>query len=145
MRINQTISTALRTCALFSVLTQCAFGAAVPRFAFVANTSDNTVSIFTVNASSGLLRDNGYVLVGTKPVAVTVTPNGEFLYVANSGSSNVSAFSVNLTNGTLTPVTGSPFTSKTGPCALATDPAGKFLYVANKTSGNISAFTINSS
>lgn len=144
MRINQTTSAAFRSCTLFFALSLCAFGAVVPRFAFVANTTDNTVSIYTVNATSGLLRDNGYVLVGTKPVAVTVTPNGQFLYVANSGSSNVSAFSVNLTNGTLTPVTGSPFTSKTGPSAVAVDPAGKFLYVANKTSGNVSAFTINS-
>ena len=123
----------------------CAFGAAVPRFAFVVNTKDSTVSTYTVNATSGLLRDNGYVVVGKKPAGATVTPNGAFLYVANSGSNNVSAFSVNLTNGTLTVVSGSPFAAKTGPTAVATDPAGKFLYVANKTSGDISAYTISSS
>ena len=33
----------------------------VPRFAYVANSNDNTVSIYTVNASTGRLRANGYV------------------------------------------------------------------------------------
>lgn len=61
-----------------------------PRFAFVTNTNDNTISIYTVNATSGLLRNDGYALVGSKPEGVTVTPNGKFLYVTNSGSSNVS-------------------------------------------------------
>jgi hypothetical protein len=51
------------------------FGATTPRFAFVANAGDNTLSIYTVNATPGFLRD----------------PSGAFLYVANSGSSNVSA------------------------------------------------------
>ena len=138
---------ALRLLPVFTIvclLNATAFGAVFPRFAFVANSGDNTISVFTVNSTSGLLRDDGYGLTGTKPVGTAVTPNGAFLYVANSGSSNVSAFSVNAKNGTLTAVTGSPFAAKTGPSALATDPAGKFLYVANKTSGNISAYTINS-
>src|SRR2546428_432385 len=34
---------------------------AVPRFAYVANFSDDTVSMYTVNATSGQLRHNGYV------------------------------------------------------------------------------------
>ena len=36
----------------------------VPRFAYVPNFKDNTVSIYSVNASTGQLRDNGYVLAG---------------------------------------------------------------------------------
>ena len=114
-----------------------------PRYAFVANSNDGTVSVYTVNATSGLLRADGYVSVKSKPVGVAVTPGGQFLYVANSGSGNVSAFSVNTKNGTLTPVTGSPFAAGTTPSAASTDPAGKFLYVANKGSANVSAFRIN--
>jgi 6-phosphogluconolactonase len=113
--------------------------ATTPRFAYVANSKDNTVSIYTVNASSGQLRNNGWALTGSKPVAVRLTPAGKFLYVANSSSANVSAFRVNATNGGLSTVAGSPFAADRGPDALATDPSGKFLYVANKTSGSISA------
>jgi 6-phosphogluconolactonase len=91
------------------------------------------------------LRDDGYVVVGSKPSGVAVTPNGAFLYVADSGAAKVSAFSVNLQNGNLTAVAGSPFAAETGPSAVTTDPSGKFLYVANKTTGNVSAYTINSS
>ena len=118
-------------------------GGVTPRFAFVANASDNTVSVYSVNAASGLLRANGYVSVKSKPLAVTVTPRGQFLYVANSVSKDVSAFTVNTNNGTPTPIMGSPFTAGMTPSALATDPLGKFLYVANKGSGDVSAFKIN--
>lgn len=114
-----------------------------PRFAFVANSNDSTVSVYTVNATSGLLRADGFALVKNKPLGLAVTSGGQFLYVANSGSGNVSAFSVNTRNGTLTPVSGSPFTAGTTPSAVSTDPAGKFLYVANKGSANVSAFKIN--
>ncbi|HLQ26476.1 MAG TPA: hypothetical protein VK138_11435, partial [Acidiferrobacterales bacterium] len=41
------------TCQLFS-----------PRFAYVANQTSNTVSIYTVNATTGQLRPNGYVTAG---------------------------------------------------------------------------------
>jgi hypothetical protein len=108
MQVNQPTSGVFLTLAFLFSLSSCAFSEAVPRFAFVTNANDNTVSIYTVNATSGLLRDDGYALVGSKPAGVTVTPNGKFLYVTNSASSNVSAFSVNLQNGSLTAVTGSP-------------------------------------
>src|SRR5216684_8412808 len=144
MRVTPPTSGVFLALPLLLWLSPSLFGAAVPRFAFVANAKDNTVSIYTVNATSGLLRDDGYVLVGKTPAGAAVTPNGKFLYVVNSGSSNVSAFSVNLQNGSLTAVSGSPFAAKSGPSSVATDPSGKFLYVANKTSGDISAYNINS-
>jgi 6-phosphogluconolactonase (cycloisomerase 2 family) len=114
-----------------------------PRFAFAANSNDGTVSVYTVNATSGLLRADGYALVKSKPLGLAVTPGGQFLYLANSGSGNISAFSVSTKNGMLTEVTGSPFAAGTTPSAVSTDPAGKFLYAANKGSANVSAFKIN--
>src|SRR5262249_5936988 len=68
---------------------------ASPRFAYVPNFIDSTVSIYTVNAISGQMRPSGYVRAGgAEPVSVAVDPLGKFAYVANFGSDNISAFSV---------------------------------------------------
>ena len=56
----------------------------VPRFAYVANNGDGTVSMYTANAVTGQLRHNGYVAAGTGPLSVAVDPSGKFAYVANS-------------------------------------------------------------
>lgn len=127
----------------FSSLSVRAAAATTPRFAFVVNAGDNTVSEYTVNGTSGLLRDNGYGLTGSKPAAAAVTPNGKFLFIANSSSSNVTAYAVTATDGALAVVSGSPFKAGTGPAAAAVTPSGAYLYIANKTSGNISAYSIN--
>jgi hypothetical protein len=62
----------------------------VPRFAYVPNVADNTVSIFTVDASTGQLRDNGYVLAGHGPrpsptplCGVPALPKGEGCFPQN--------------------------------------------------------------
>jgi 6-phosphogluconolactonase (cycloisomerase 2 family) len=116
-----------------------------PRFAYVANISSNTVSVYTVNATTGQLRNNGYVLAGTNPESVTVDPSGRFAYVANSGSNNISAYSINAITGDLTPVTGSPYAAGSNPSYMTVDPSGRFAYVANQTSNNISGFAIDGS
>ena len=68
----------------------------VPRFAYVANYDDNTVSAYTVNPTTGQLRHNGYVAAGINPASVTVDPSGKFAYVANSfdgaGGNSVSTY-----------------------------------------------------
>jgi hypothetical protein len=112
------------------------------RFGYVANSGDNTVSLYTVNATTGQLRHNGYVATGTAPISVTVDPSGKFAYVANATSNNVSAFTINAGNGALTAVAGSPFNAGTSPQSVAVDPSGKFAYVANNGTNNVSAFTI---
>jgi 6-phosphogluconolactonase (cycloisomerase 2 family) len=125
-----------------------------PRFAYVANYYDNTVSIYTVNASTGQLRDNGYVTPGNGPFSVSVDPSGKFAYVANEGSNDVSAYTINASTGALTQITckgtgcnGSNFAAGTSPRSVTVDPSGRFAYVANinfvNVRPNVSAYTIN--
>jgi len=114
----------------------------VPRFAYVPNFADNTVSIYTVNASTGQLRDNGYVLAGHGPGEATLA--GSFLYVSNFTSNNISAYSVNPSTGALEQVAGSPFTAGTGPTSLRVSVNGRFLFVSNYTSNNVWTYKINS-
>ena len=91
----------------------------VPRYAYVANNSDNTVSKYTVNAATGQLRANGYVAAGTRPFSVTVDPSGKYAYVANYTSNNVSAYTLGA-GGALAAVAGSPFAAGTNPASVTT-------------------------
>lgn len=91
----------------------------VPRFAYVANRGDNTVAIYTVNATTGQLRHNGYVASGMSPLSVTVDPSGKFAYVANSGSNDVSAYTINASTGALTSV-GAAAVAGTNPYSVIT-------------------------
>src|SRR6266699_4986708 len=117
-------------------------GGHVPRFAYVTNAGDNTVSIYTVDAVTGQLRARGYVATGTNPQSVAVDPSAKFAYVANGGSSNVSAYSINAATGALTSV-GPAVAAGTFPLWVTVDPHGKFAYVANQNSNDVSAYSIN--
>jgi YVTN family beta-propeller protein len=123
----------------------------VPRFAYVADSSDNSISIFTVNAATGELRSRGYVFVGnlSRPVSLSVAyetvagiVTAKFLYVANAGSNNISAYQINPSNGSMTSV-GSPFPAGRSPSSVTIDPTGRFVYVANSGDNNVFAYTIN--
>jgi len=62
------------------------------RFAFAANFGDSTLSTYTVDANTGVLRSNGYVRTETGPQSVAVAPDNRFVYVASA--SNIAEFSV---------------------------------------------------
>jgi len=126
------------TANISSVTVSCAPN--VPRFAYVANANDNTVSIFSVNASTGQLRHNGYVAAGTNPHSVTVDPSGKFAYVANNGSNNVSAYTIDASTGALTSV--GAVAAGSVPYSVTVAPSGKYVYVASSGSG-VYAFLIN--
>ena len=115
------------------------------RVALVPNQTDDTVSVFLVDATTGQLRPRGYVISGTSPRAIAVHPSGKFFYTINGGSdNNVSAHALSAT-GLVTAVTGSPFSLSpaNGPTAVAVSPNGLFLFVANQTSSDVSVFSIN--
>src|SRR5258708_8269193 len=106
-------------------------GALVPRFAYVANNQDDTVSIFAIRGYR--LQAVGYVYTGagSNPRAVVVTPSQAFLYVAESNA-GIAGYAVNNINGGLTPVPGSPFL--TGSLfSVAMHPSGKFLVAVSGT------------
>ena len=127
----------------FLVLSAWAEASVKSRFAYVANSASNTVSIYTVDVKTGRLRHNGYVLAGSGPASVTVAPSGKFAYVANSLSNNVSAFAINATTGALTAVKGSPFAAGDGPGSVLLARSGKFAYVANRNGNTVSAYTVD--
>jgi 6-phosphogluconolactonase len=112
------------------------------KFAYVANEggfSPTSVSIYTINATSGALTLVGTIAAGGRAVSVTVDPAGKFAYVATE--SDLSIYTINKTTGTLTS-TGTIMTG-TNPVSVALDPTGKFAYVANSGSNDVSMYSIN--
>jgi len=126
-------------------------------YAYVANNGSDTVSAYTINATSGVLTPidadtatpgNQNFTAGSNPESVTVTPSGAFAYVANNGSDTVSAYTINATSGVLTPIdadTATPgnqnFAAGAGPRSVTVTPSGAFAYVANG-SDDVSAYRI---
>ncbi|CAB1062004.1 hypothetical protein D1BOALGB6SA_6780 [Olavius sp. associated proteobacterium Delta 1] len=125
------------------------------RFLYVANRSDDSVSGFNLNSSTGALT----VISGSPFVdpwasfpgihAVAMDPSGSFVYTANFSSGDISGFGINSSTGALTAISGSPFSdpapTSPDPIALAAHPSENFLYVVNSGDDSVSGFSINSS
>jgi 6-phosphogluconolactonase (cycloisomerase 2 family) len=117
----------------------------MPKFAYVANTGENTISGYTMNQNTGALTAGTPVASGQSPAAVTVDPSGRFAYTANAGEGTISVYTINQTTGALT--AGTPVISGSGPNStphsVTVDPLGRFAYTANAGEGTISVYTIN--
>jgi 6-phosphogluconolactonase (cycloisomerase 2 family) len=117
-------------------------------FAYVVNYGSNTVSVYTINPSTGALSQppTNYA-TGDSPSSVSVDPTGKFAYVANSGSIGpvgISAYTINPATGALTGTTNYNF--GISPNSVAVAKSGKFAYITNSAgAGTVSAYTINSS
>ena len=128
-------------------LTNCGGGAqlqpaVISEFAVVAN-QDNTISIYSIDSSSGKLQSTGTVVSGgSTPVSIAADRTGRFVYIANFTAGGVSELSINASSGTLTPV-GSPVPSGRNPRSVTA--TGTFTYVANLGSNNIYTYAIDSS
>ena len=93
-------------------------------FLYVANQSANTVSIFSVNAVTGVLTLLGATsAILSAPTGVAVDPSGQFAYVTNQNGGTVTQFSIDSTTGALTLVqtksTESPANASSGPQFMA--------------------------
>ena len=72
-------------------------------YLYAANTSSNSISIFTIGSSGALNR--GFRLSAqpyNDPVALLLDPKGQYLYVADQAANNVAVYSI--TSGTGLPV-----------------------------------------
>lgn len=115
------------------------------RWVYVANSGENDISLFTVDSSSGSLKEVlPRVSTSLRPSSLAIDPAGSFLYVVNIGFNQVSSYSIDSGKGTLTQVAGSLVTTGLSPAAIAVTPSGKFVYVPNTNSDSISGYTVSS-
>lgn len=133
------------------------------RFVYATNWGDGdyggSVSMYTIDATSGALTSTGTVVApcapppspgSCAPWSVAIDPSGMFAYVADEGGfapTSVSLYSVNSATGSLTFV---GLTTATGRASTVTvDPSGKFAYVGDVSNGfpgednNVAIYSIN--
>jgi 6-phosphogluconolactonase len=111
--------------------------------AYVVNEADNTVWAYTLNTSTGALKELAIANTGNSPQAVAVdplSPNQNFLYVTNNVDDTVSIFDT-APDGAPSPL-GTVSTGNS-PLSIVLDVAGKFAYVANSSDNTVSEYTIN--
>jgi hypothetical protein len=98
-----------------------AFANPKPKFAYVANFADDTVSAYTINSSTGALRAvaGSPFAAGSAPFSVTAELSGQFAYVANNLDNTVSALTINSSTGALRAVGSSPVAAGIQPFSVA--------------------------
>ena len=115
------------------------------KFVYVANQSENDISLFTIDSAIGSLHEVlPRTATGLTPVALTMDSAGNFLYALNEVSGSISVYSINSGSGALTAVTGSPFATFPNSLAFAITPSAKFLYVLNTNLAAVFAYKITS-
>ena len=120
------------------------------KFVYVANEGGFTptsVSMYAIDATTGVLTLIGVVPADGRAVDVAVDPSGKFAYVANGGENsdgskgiNVSMYSIDA-SGVLTSI--GKIAAGLSPSSIAIHPSGKFVYVANRDSNDISMYTLD--
>jgi YD repeat-containing protein len=132
-----------------SVIVSNASQATVPRYVYESAYADNgsvgTVSVYSVNVSTGQLRSLGFVSQAGDSSALALDPASQYLYIANSESSEVpntlSVYTVGA-NGSLTPLATPPVPTGNFPNTVAADPFGRFVYVVNGSDATVSGFAV---
>lgn len=112
------------------------------RFLYVADPSVNAVFAFSIGSNGALAAISGSPFaVGSQPVALAATPQGNLLYVANRASNNISAFVIDQNSGALGVVSGSPFlTGGQNPSFVAA--SGAFVFVGDQGTNDVAALSI---
>jgi YD repeat-containing protein len=121
-----------------TVTAQASLTPSAPGFALTPN-SDETLSIFAVDAVSGQLRALGYV--NTPAAMLAVDPSGRFAYTVGHGT-GIYGYSIDSHTGTLTPMTGSPFGAEYS--WVTVDPAGRFVFATDSAASEVWSYTIGS-
>ena len=110
-----------------------------PKYAYVINNGDNTISGYTIDAATGLLTPvpgSPFASGVPEPFGISLDPQGRFIYVVGGATGSVASFAVNAATGALTPAPGSPYVTGADIAeGVATDPQGKFVYVVTFTIG----------
>ena len=64
--------------------------------------SPGLVSVYTLNATTGVLASNGTAPTELYPISIAIAPSGKFAYVTNYDSHSISMYTIDAVTGTLT-------------------------------------------
>jgi 6-phosphogluconolactonase (cycloisomerase 2 family) len=112
----------------------------VKEFVLTPNLNAGSVSVRSINLSTGQTQLVSTPAAGTQPTMVRVHPTRNHFYVSNVGSSNITGGSIN-TDGSTAVLPGSPYTGPAGGRNVHIHPSGNFLYVAG--AAVLQSFQIN--
>jgi len=117
--------------------------AGVPRFAYVANPYDYTISKYYLD-EDGRMFPNGMVYTKDKfPSTLIIHPNGKFIYSASRTVDTAPIYRIDPKTGWLSETPGSHFDTRLrSPFSYGFHPSGKFLYVAGR-GGGIAGFHVD--
>lgn len=119
------------------------------QFVAIANSGDNTLSLFRVNPANGQFNpvtnisgvDNSIVATGSSPQDVAYSANGQFLGVVNTGDNTISMFSVNPQTGELTSINTYPTGSS--PSGLHFSGNDRYLSVSNQGDSSVRVYYVD--
>jgi len=104
----------------------------MPDNVYVTNRGSNNVSVVDITTNTVLTTTT----VGTRPLGIAVTPNGDYVYLVNTTSDNVTVIETTGYTVYATVAVG------TQPWDVAIDPTGTTAYVTNSGSANVTPITI---
>jgi YVTN family beta-propeller protein len=107
---------------------------------YVANSLDDSVSVYNPSAASLIIPTTISLPVGSVPVFVGTAENNN-VYVANSGNGTVAAINAGTNIATIIPLSSNPTSFR--PVALAETPDAGKVYVANEGANSVSVITTN--
>jgi 6-phosphogluconolactonase len=119
-----------------------------PRWAYVVNELDSTVTAFSRDETGRL---ESIQTIGTLPAdieeanttaEIVVHPTGKFLYASNRGHDSIACFAIDVETGKLTAM-GHTSTGGERPRNFNVDPSGRFLLAANQDTNNVVIFRID--
>jgi 6-phosphogluconolactonase len=111
------------------------------KFLYVANATDSTISMFSIDPTTGALTEVlPRTTAGLTPAFMAMDSGGNFLFVANQGSNDLWAFQIG-TAGALTQVSSVVLGSSPGGLALT---SSGLLYVSVPNFSSIYAVGVNS-
>lgn len=115
------------------------------RYAYIANTGDDSISIYSVDPTTGALTPiaaNPVVNAGDAPNYIAIEPSGRYAYVAAAGSTDILQFIIDQDTGELT----APVSTAVGQAmnVLRIAPNGRWLYTATTTDSLVRRYAINS-
>lgn len=117
------------------------------RYAYLANETDNTVTVCAYDRGSGRLSVGAPQSTGTGPgtsypAQLLVTANGSFAYLANRGDNSLTRYAVEADGARLRLLDTVPVRGDF-PRQIAFSPDGTLLFAANQRSSTVSVFHVN--